>query len=365
MTMSDRAAPGPDRIRELLVRGPNWLGDLVMTTPALRALRVGLPEARITLLVRPGLEALLEGSPLVDRVRVQSSHHAGPGAVWREARALAREARFDTGLCIPDSISSALFMRLARVGRVVGHARGGRGLLLHEAVTAPAEWGQRRMVARERVALGLVEALGVREQGTGLELHVTPAGEQAARALLEHHRLDAGTAPLVGLAPGASFGASKCWPPDYYAAVGDRVARAGARVVLLGSPAEAALCREVADRMQAPAPALAGALGLDGLVALVRRLSLLLCNDAGARHVAAAFAVPSIVFFGPTAVEKTNLNLEHVQVLQTNADCRPCYRRECPIDHRCLRDIPPEPVAKMALEVLEGSAAAPALAEGA
>jgi heptosyltransferase-2 len=359
-----RSAPEPDTIRELLVRGPNWLGDLVMTTPALRALRAGLPEARITLLLRPGLEALLEGSPLVDRVLVQRSHHAGLPAMWSEARGLARDARFDVGVCVPDSISSALFMRMAGVRHVVGYARGGRGVLLHQPVRQPAEWGPRRMVAREHFALGLAEALGVPARGTGLELHTTPSGERAAQALLDQHGIDPGAAPLVALAPGASFGPSKHWPAEHFAEVGDRVAREGASVVLVGSAEEARLCREVAGRMKADASVLAGALGLDGLASLFRRLSLLLCNDAGARHVAAAVGVPSIVFFGPTSLEKTNLNLEHVRVMQTDADCRPCYRRECPIDHRCLRDIRPEPVAKLALELIQMGSADIAVGEG-
>jgi len=359
-----RSAPEPDTIRELQVRGPNWLGDLVMTTPALRALRAGLPEARITLLVPPGLESLLEGSPLVDRVIAQRSRHAGLAAAWREARSLARDVRFDAGVCIPDSISSALFMRLAGVRHIVGYARGGRGVLLHQPVTPPADWGPRRMVARERFALGLVEALGVSARGTELELHSTPAGERAAQALLEQHGLDPDAAPLVALAPGASFGPSKHWPAEHYAAVGDRLSGEGASVVLVGTADEARLCCEVAEQMGVGAPVLAGALGLDGLVALFRRLSLLLCNDAGARHVAAAFGVPSIVFFGPTSLEKTNLNLEHVRVMQTDADCRPCYRRECPIDHRCLREIQPEPVAKIALDLIASGSDDLAAAEG-
>jgi heptosyltransferase-2 len=341
-----------DPIRELLVRGPNWLGDLIMSTPALRALREGLPEARITLLVKPGLETLLEGSPRVDRVIPLRSHHAGLGATWREARALARESQWDTGLCIPESISSALFMRLAGVRRVVGYGRAGRGVLLQPCVRAPREWGPRRTVPRERFALGLVEALGLPTRGTQLELHTTPEGERAALGLLASHDLDPSAAPLVAIAPGASFGPSKHWPASYFAEVGDRLSRAGARVVLIGSAGEASLCHAVAAQMKGAPTVLAGDLDLGGLKSLIRRMSLLLCNDAGARHLAAAFEVPSIAFFGPTSLAKTNLNLEHVHVMQNDADCRPCYRRRCPIDHRCLRDIRPETVTPIAIDLL-------------
>ncbi len=341
--------------RELIVRGPNWLGDLVMATPGFRALRQGLPETRITLLVRRGLEGLMEGSPFVDEVIALDSSGAGAWQAWREARRLREQHRYDLGLCIPDSYSSALFMRMLGVEHIVGYGRGLRAPLLHRVVPAPAEWGRRRMVARERFVLGLVEALGVPARGTGLSLHVGSGDRRAAEHVLAAAGHEAGGPPLVLLAPGASYGPAKAWPAEHYAALGDRLQADGRPVALIGSAGERALCASVASAMHTRPIDLSGALSLGALKALIADASLLVCNDAGARHIAAAFGVPCLVFFGPTSVEKTNLNLEAVHVLERQEPCRPCYARECPIDHRCLRRIEPEAVARLALTVLATS----------
>jgi lipopolysaccharide heptosyltransferase II len=343
---------------EVLIRGPNWTGDLVMATPGFRALRAGLPGARLTLAVPRGLEELVAGAPWFDAVLPLDGHRRGLGGLVRDARRLRRRARFDLGLCIPDSWSSALLLRLAGVRRLVGYRRAGRGLLLHAPVTPPREWGRRRMVARERFVLGLIAALGVPERGTQLELFTTPAEEAAAlEALAAAGGADpeGGGAPLVALAPGASFGPSKLWPAAYFARVADAVRRAGAQPVLLGSPGERALARAVREAAAGPLVDLVGALTLGSLKAVVRRARLLVCNDAGARHVAVAFGVPCVVLMGPTSLAKTDMNLEAVRVLHQDVACRPCYQRRCPTDHRCMARLSPRRVIDAALEALAAS----------
>jgi heptosyltransferase-2 len=352
--LSAREIPvrGPDSAHEILVRGPNWTGDLIMATPGFRALRAGFPDARITLLVRASLAELVAGAPWFDAVWPLRSHQGGLAALLREGRALRRHARFDLGVCLPDSFESALLMRLAGVRRCVGYARGGRDALLHQAVPLPREAGRRMpfgrgrrvLLARELHVLGLLEALGCAPRGTALELFVTEAEEQAAQAALRERGVPRG-AEIALLAPGASFGASKLWPAESFAAVGDALAAQGAEVVVIGAPGERALAARVCAAMRAKAFDLAGALGLGGLKALVRGARLLVANDAGARHLAVAFGVPCVVMMGPTALEKTNLNLERVSVLTAGVACRPCYLRDCPIDHRCMTRIPPALVA--------------------
>jgi len=223
---------------EILVRGPNWTGDLVMATPGFRALRAGFPEANITLHVPAKLAPLLAGAPWFDAVVPLASRESGRRALVREGLALRRRARFDLGLCLPDSIESALLMRLAGVRRIVGYARGLRGRPLSQ-----------------RVSTAL--------RGRALDL--------------------------------------------------------------------------------------CGTLGLGALKGLLRRARLLVANDAGARHVAVALGVPCVLVMGPTSLDKTPLNLERVSVLSADVACRPCYLRDCPIDHRCMRRVAPEWVAREAL----------------
>jgi heptosyltransferase-2 len=325
----------------ILVRAPNWAGDLVMATPGFRALRAGRPGSHLAVQLPAVLAPLLDGSAWFDEV-IPLAPGRDPAALAREAAALRRR-RFDVGLCLPDSFSSALRMRAGRVRRVVGYATQGRSLLLHQRVAAPG-----RTVPREQHVLGLVAALGVPARGSTLELFTTADEEARAGRLLAEAAIAPGDA-LALLAPGASYGPSKLWPAESFARVGDALAAEGARVAVVGAPAEAALAARVAAAMTAPAVVWAGRLDLGAFKAVVRRARVLVCNDAGARHVAVAFGVPVVAIFGPTAVEKTGWNLERVHTLVADGvSCRPCYLRRCPIDHRCMTRITPERVIQAA-----------------
>lgn len=340
--------------QEILVRGPNWTGDWIMATPGFRALRAGYPDARITLQVRSGLESLAAGAPWFDDVIPVASYGRGTRALVSEARVL-RTRQFDLGLCLPDSFAAALLMRLAGVKRIIGYRRGWRRLLLQQPVALPADAGRRVMLARELHVLGLVEAAGCPRLGTELELHVTRDEERELELAFEQHGIAADTSYAV-LAPGASYGSSKCWPPASFAAVGDALADGGAQVLVIGTPAESTLVGQVVGAMTQRGVGLAGELSLGALKPLLRGARVLVCNDAGARHIGVAFGVPCVMLIGSTSLEKTDLNLDRVSVLSADVACRPCYLRECPIDHRCMTRISPEAVAAQAL---------PALAEGA
>jgi len=276
-----------------------------MATPGLRALRKAYPEAWIVGQLPVGLAPLLAGSESFDEIWPVVPRRSGYSRLHVEAKRLA-EARFDLGIVIPESISSALSMRWGRVGRVTGFARDPlRRWLLHEVAVAPQAWGRRRLVSRERFVLELMAAIGVESDDLTLGLVVTD-GEEA--------RLDAVLAE-------------------------DRFAARGRRVILVGAPGEHLRLEAVRASMKSRPLVLDGVLDLGSLKALIRRAGLLVANDAGARHIAAAFDIPSVIFFGPTSVNKTADNLTAIEILETEYDCRPCYLRSCPIDHRCLRSI--------------------------
>ncbi len=338
--------------KNILVRAPNWTGDVVMATPGLRALRAQFPQARITVQLRPGLEPLLAGIPWIDAVASVRSYHGGFRALFEEASALRAQA-FDLGICLPDSFSSALLMRLAGIPEIVGYARGGRSWLLTQKIVAPHTDARGRvMLARELHVLGLIEALGAARQGTKLELFTTPGEDAEAESALARHGID-GTQKIVVFAPGAAYGPSKIWPPEYFAKLGDELIRQkNVSIVLVGSPSERALSKQVIQAMTLRAVNLVGEIPLGAVKAVLKRAALLVCNDAGARHIAVALGVPCLVLFGPTSIEKTNMNLEHVEVFTENVPCRPCYRRVCPIEHICLRWILPERLLAAALPLL-------------
>jgi heptosyltransferase-2 len=332
----------PAARRRILVRCPNWLGDVVMSTPGLLGLRRTYPQAKLVGLLPSALIPLLEGSGLFDELWPLASRDAGL-AGWRRDVARIASARFDLGIVIPESISSALMMRLGRVREVLGFARDPiRRSLLHTEIPAPEAWGRRRLVSKERFVLTLLAGLGVEGEAESLCLGVTPAEQQRLAKALTLAGVDPATLSRdrpVLVAPGAGFGEAKCWPAESYAELADRLAARGLPVVLLGAPGEAERIAAVRSRMRCEPIVLAGTLDLGALKALVRGARALVANDAGARHVAAAFGVPSVIFFGPTSVSKTADNLSRIEVLETEHACRPCYRRRCPIDHRCLSSI--------------------------
>jgi heptosyltransferase-2 len=350
-----------DEPLEILVRAPNWLGDLVMSTPGFRALRAGFPSARIHLQLPSELAPLLAGAPWFDALIPQKAH-AGLRETLRAGRRLASLRRFDLGLCIPESFSSALEMRIAGVRRIVGTGRSGRGALLHQRVALPAptpgRGAPRSRIAREAFVLGLTDALGCERRGSHLELFTTAAEEaRAARVLAAAHP---GGSPGDGwafLVPGSAYGPAKRWPPARFAAVGDDLARNGLCVGVLGTPSERLLADAVCKAMQAPACNLAGVLDLGALKVAVRDARAVVCNDSGVRHIAVAFGVPCVVLLGPTRLEKTGMNLGGISVLESDVTCRPCYQRRCPIDHRCMTEIAPSDVVA-ALGRLGGDGAA-------
>jgi len=344
--------------KKILVRASNWLGDVVMATPAFRALRKAFPGAHITLHLREEHIPLLQGSPWFDELLPLRSYHAGFGAVLQEGRTL-RQGIYDLGLCLPDSFSAALLMRFAGVKHIVGYKRGFRTPLLHRARAPPGKGADPFMSARELHELGLVSALGCEPVGSGggtkLELFTTSAEEVEAGRALKNHHVDSAR-PIVAIAPGASFGPSKIWPLASFAAVGDELAAAGASICVLGAPSEKDLANQVCEAMQEPAVNLAGEISLGATKALLARARLLICNDAGARHIAVAFGVPCVVPMGPTSLEKTNLNLERVSVLTADdVECRPCYKRVCPIDHRCMTRVTPKQVIDVSMTSLRAS----------
>lgn len=356
-------------VHRILVRCPNHAGDVVMSTPGLAALRTAYPEVEIVAQLPQPLIPLLEGGGLVDAFWPIESRGGGVQALRREAKRIA-ESGFELGIAIPESISSALLLRLGRVGHVVGYARDPvRACLLHERVPADPDWGSRRFVSRERFVLRLMQAVGADGGGEPprLRLATTTAEEARLESVLRRYGTGVDSLrrePPIVLAPGAGFGEAKCWPAESFATLADRLARDGAPVFLVGAPGEEALVESVTRALRTRPIVLAGVLDLGALKVLLRHARLLVANDAGARHIAAAFGVPSVIFFGPTSVAKTPDNLERVQVLETDHACRPCYLRRCPIDHRCLRTLSVERAEEAAHRAMKDPIAAVSLPRG-
>lgn len=334
----------PERI---LVRFPNWVGDVVMATPALRALRVAHPAAQIHVEVRPYLRGLVEGL-------------AGVAGVIEDPRKLTerrrrlRAQRFDWAVILPDSVSSALGPFLARIPLRIGAARDiARRLLLTHPLPYPAVDGRRVPVSMIDRYLRVTRALGCPDAGDALEVPVGDDARAAVSAQLARVGIDP-HAPLQVAIPGASFGASKLWPPEHYAVACDRLHDArGFHTVLAPGPGEIAIAHAVVQHMRTPVRVIEDpGTTLPELAALVERARLVITNDTGPRHIAVALGVPTVVVMGPTDPRHTHHLLERQRVLREDVECSPCGLKVCPIDHRCMTRLLPERVVAAAEELL-------------
>ncbi len=335
------------------MRAPTWVGDAVMATPALRALRAAHPAAHIAVEGRPAIGDLLRGLPAIDAFLPLPGR--GARGIAARAAALSRE-RFDWAVLLPDSARAALGPFLARVPRRAGYARDPlRRALLNDALEPPRQAGRRLPIPMVERYLRITRHLGCEDRGGSVELAVDPRVAARISELLARRGVEAKQALLV-VTPGAGFGPSKLWPPAHFAkACALLHARFGLRPVLAPAPDELGLARRIAEAARG-----AGAFvfavddlpGLEALKALVQRSSLVLSNDTGPRHIAVALGRPVIVLMGPTDPRHTACNLERQRVLREDVACSPCQRKRCPIDHRCLVRLAPERVVDAAAELL-------------
>lgn len=328
---------GQTAIERILVRLPNWVGDVVMATPALRALRRRYPDAAVTAAVKEYAAPLLQGSALADDVLVLGDREEKlPIGAWRFARRL-RERRFDAAFLLTNSLTSAIPPFLAGIPRRIGYSGEWRGPLLTTRV--PLRFRHRRRTPEPMPAYyqRLLDEAGVPPAGPDYELPCRPEDVAAVRARLEALGWRPGR-PLAALNPGARFGASKLWAPERFAEVARHLRDArGFQVVVLCGPGEESLCRQVTS--------LAGAGILDSssppielrlLRPLMDLVDILVTTDSGPRHIAVAAGKPVVVIMGPTHPQWTAWNLERTEVVRHDVPCGPCHLKACPTDHRCM-----------------------------
>ena len=384
------APPPPATLprRRVLVRGVNWLGDAVMTTPALQRLREALPAAHITLLTQEKLADLWQRHPSLDAVITFS----GGESLWSVARRLRAE-RFETALVLPNSPRSALEVWLARIPQRVGYNRPWCSWLLTQALSPrPGKVQMPRRSVREvkrliRLPKAAPSLAAARPQDRGthqihdyLHLAATLGANPAplpprleitveelrtaemavAQAVVRASRLPpraGGTPVLLGLSPGAEYGPAKRWPAENFAAVAREVSRKIGTCAWLafGGPGDGQICGEIARLAGNGVLNMAGKTSLRQLMALLKLCRVVLTNDTGPMHVAAALGTPVVVPFGSTSPELTGPGLPgdtHHELLTSAAPCAPCFRRACPIDFRCMTGIRPAPVIEAVLQAI-------------
>jgi heptosyltransferase-2 len=337
----------------LLVRATNWLGDAVMTTPALAGLRGAFPGARIALLAKPPVAELFRHHPDVDEVIVYERPGRHEGALGRlRLGGELRSRRFDGALLLQNAFDAALIAFLARIPERAGYPTDGRRILL--TLPVPLTPG---ILERHEVEyyLCLLDGLGIpRPAPASLKLAVTGEEKEAMAARLALLGIARG-APIVSINPGATYGSAKRWYPDRFAAVADALSGEwGTAVVVVGSPSEAPLAGEIEAAARRGVVNLAGKTTVREMMALLSLSSFLVTNDSGPMHIAAALGVPLVAIFGPTDWRRTSPWTSLAKVVRVEIDCSPCRLRACDRGHECMLGVTADMVVDAARRLLPG-----------
>lgn len=350
--------------KNILVRGTNWLGDAVMTTPALRRLRTVFPAARITLLATPRTTGLFTGSSLVDSVLIYHRQEEGVEAFWQMTRVL-RAHKFDLALLFQNAFEAALLAKLGRIPLRLGYAAQGRSLLLTHRLKRGKQHRNRHQVHDYLDLVLLAERVCLGQTTTPLtppdllpKLNASIDQMQEAEVLLRRQGIEAPRQPLIALNAGATNSRAKCWPEDRFAALADLFAmQLQAQIIFIGAPSERENAARVLAQMQKmqtrAALNLAGETSLTQLVGLLARCDLLVSNDTGPAHIAAALGRPTLTLFGPTNEFETAPTGERAALLRVDGiECARCMHRVCPIDHRCMTRLEVTAVAERGMQLI-------------
>lgn len=337
----------------ILVMTPTWVGDVVMGTPAFRAIRQRFADARITAAVSGNTRPVFDDAPWFDEVVSVGPEDKGIAGTFRLAARL-RRGRFDLGVLFPNSFRTGLVMRLAHVRRIIGYTRELRGFLLTRSLKPRRENG--RFVPTPMVGyyLELCRLLGCDTSDRRLELLYRDEVARETDVFSRRHGID-WTRRVVVMNPGASFGTSKCWPVEHFARAAELLSEdADVQVVVTCAPAERDLARSVAEEADCEVTSLHDEpAGLDRLKVLIDRAALLITGDTGPRHYAAAFDTPVVTLFGPTDPRWSDTGYEKERIVSVDVECAPCQLKYCPADHRCMRWLKPEMVVDAARELMK------------
>ena len=339
---------------KMVVRGTNWVGDAVMTIPALHELRRIFPDAQITLYTLNWAKGIFQDVDFVDEILGFDREKSSFKTVLSQAKVWRKE-KFDLAVLFPNSFESALLAKLGKVPNRFGYAKDGRSFLLTNPTKIPVWKNQRHEVF---YYLNLVAEVEKNHFGTStvlenkprFDLNVSEIRKTEARKFLTQNGVDL-SKKLVIFCAGSANSPAKRWETESFAKLGDRLkSDLDIEVVLDGAKNEVEISQTVAAAMQIKPVVLTGKTSLAEGTAILSLADLLISNDTGPAHISAALGTKTLVIFGPTNPLTTQpLGSE---IIRKDVECAPCNFRECPIDHRCMTRIPADEVFEKAAELL-------------
>lgn len=338
--------------KKILVRMPNWIGDLVMALPVLQDLKEKYPQSQLTAMCKSSLADLLDHNPYVNEV---FSFKNSKGVFFRREshRNVIRKLHtgsYDLGILLTNSLSSAWCFWQGNIKFRIGYKGDFRSSLLTHPITFPEGRDHQHLVLTYKK---LLEPLGVEHTSTKPELFLLEEDIQAAYSLLARYGVNK-EHTIVGINPGAAYGSAKCWLPERFEGVAQKLLKAdpNIRVVFFGDHQGSELIKTICQNFSSRVVNLAGQTTLKELMALIKVCRVFLTNDSGPMHIADALGTPLLALFGSTNSVATG-PFTQKNILRKEVKCSPCYKRECPIDFRCMKSIHTDEVYEKLKELLK------------
>jgi heptosyltransferase II len=335
-------------IDKILIRGTNWIGDAILTLPAVAAIRATYPQAHIAVLVKPWVADIYGLFSAVDEVIIYENKFDTPTGVFRLARML-KGKKFDAAILLQNAIEAAIIVLAAGIPLRAGYDSDARGLLLTHCVHHTEEI---RKVHQIDYYLEMVKALGCVpvDREMHLEAKINPLDAQdILRKFIPETKKT-----VIGIAPGATYGPAKRWFPDRFAAVADKLnEHFSSQGILLGGKADWEVAQEVQKLALTKLINLAGKTTLREAIYLISQCRLFISNDSGLMHIAGALNIPTIALFGSTNPVTTAPAGNKSTIVRREVSCSPCLKETCPTDFRCMRLISVEDVFKAAQKLLK------------
>lgn len=335
------------KLDRILIRSTNWIGDAIMTTPAVRTIRQNFPGAHIAILAYPWVADIFHNSPHVDEVLIfkKKGEHGGLKGLWKLGRELAA-AEFDAAILLQNAFEAALIMTMAGIPVRAGYIRDGRRLLLTHPVKIRPEV---RKIHQVNYYQWICRDLGMVCGPNDLFLQLSPEVETWAHEFVSEF---AGR-PIIGFNPGAAYGPAKCWPVESYGKLAKVLAEEmNAVIPVFGTDGDASTAVAIESFAPDNVINLAGRTSLAEAMALIGVCDGFVTNDSGLMHVAASQGTPMAAIFGSTDPVATGPFCDRAIVIQKKLDCQPCFKTHCNSDFRCMKEIEVEDVADAVKELL-------------
>lgn len=338
------------KVKKILIRSANWVGDAVMSTPAIQSLRHSFPDAEISILTKPWTAAIFQHNPHIDNILIYNAHgrHRGIKGILRLSKDI-RKQKFDMAFLIQNAFEAALISWLAAIPVRLGYDTDARKALLTHAVHRKPEYKKRHQID---YYLEILSNAGLPVNGGRLVYTVTREETRYAQEMLSRSQIS-GKTKWVGINPGAAFGTAKRWFPERFADVCNQLRKLDdIRVMIFGAPGEEDIGKTIREHIGKDCIDLTGKTTLRQAAALIRACDAFITNDSGLMHIAAALDVPQIALFGPTNHLTTSPASSNSTIIRHPVSCSPCMKPHCPTDHRCMKEITVAQVVESAQRLL-------------